>query len=297
MSPLRYSDRKRLAEAGTLGDLDFDRVPDALATAIRVILEGVDRRWAEPFLERLNNELMQHFGVGQRWPAFFHGGAVDNFLDAVEIVVEQANTQIFVPSLGDQFGRRGQTITTPLQNAEGLINRAFERFRFGYRIESGEIRRLGSPALDETVTGPTLLAVQREGWDEVDRTFREALDHQRAGETDDALTAANSSVESALKAIGMKGNTLKELARQFKTSGFVPGYLSNVPELLEDLLDRLHAARSQQGDAHGKDAGAEVATQALADLAIYWAGAFIAYLAETVDQVAHTGSTREDAGQ
>ena len=145
----------------------------------------------------------------------------------------------------------------------------------------GEIRKVGSPALEERIVGPALLAVQRPGWEEAERSFREALAHQRSGETDDALTAANAAVEAALKAVGMKGGTLKELARAFKSSGLVPGYLSNVPSLLEDLLDRLHAARNVEGDAHGKPPGAAVVPPELADLAVYWAGAFIAYLADS----------------
>jgi hypothetical protein len=278
MARLRYSDRKRLSETGTLGDLAHDRVPDELATAIRVIIEGADRRSAGLFHERLGRELMEHFGRDGQWFTFYLGGDVDAFLDAIEILAEQGTTGVFV--IRDPSGRRGDN-RIPIQDVEDRINRAFERFRFGYRIEGGEARKVGSPALEETVVGPTLLAVQRPGWEEADRSFREALAHQRAGETDDALTAANAAVEASLKAVGMRGGTLKELTRAFKGSGLVPGYLENVPELLEDLLERLHAARSVEGDAHGKSPGAAEVPQELADLAIYWAGAFIAYLANS----------------
>ena len=212
----------------------------------------------------------------------FYGGDsdVDAFLDAVEILAERASAGVFQP-----LGSPTQGISrVPIPDIEDRINRAFERFRFGYRIEGGKVRKVGSPALDAVVTGPALLAVQRPGWEETDRTFREALEHQRAGEIDDALTAANAAVEAALKAAGMTGATLKELARSFKSSPLAPGYLTKVPELLEDLLDRLQAARSTHGDAHGNAPGAEEVPHELADLAIYWAGAFIAYLAEAVDR-------------
>jgi hypothetical protein len=271
---LRYSDRRSLAERGTLGDLGHDRVPDELAHSIRVIAESGIRA-DSGFETRLNRELMEHFGRGAEWFTFFFGGEdVDAFLDAVEILADQAAVVRFVPACR---GRSHRTIP----DAEERINRAFQRFRFGYQVEKGEVRRIGSPALDETVVGPALLAVRRPGWDQAERSFREALDHQRCGESDDALTAASAAVEAALKAIGMKGQTLKELARSFKGSGLVPGYLGNVAELMEDMLDRLHAARSQAGDAHGKNSGADGVPQALADLSVYWAGAFIAYLADT----------------
>lgn len=278
MAGLRYSDRRKLAEAGNFGDLAHDWVPDELAQAMRVIAESGTAGGG--FEARFNRELMEHFGRGARWPSFFSGGSdVGGFLDAVEILAEQASRGRFV----SVPGRQGHTVRA-IPDVEDRINRAFQRFRFGYVIEKGEVRRIGSPALDETVVGPALLAIQRSGWEQAERSFREALDHQRGGEADDALTATNAAVEAALKAVGMKGQTLKELARSFKGSGLVPGYLAKVPELIEDMLDRLHSARSQAGDAHGKTPGAEEVPQALADLAVYWAGAFIAYLADTTSR-------------
>lgn len=273
MAPRRYSDRRKLTEEGSLGSLSYERVPDELAQAIRVIAES-GKQGDSHFDARLTRELMEHFGRGTQWFSFFSGGDdVDGFLDAVEILAEQAAVvRIVRPT-------RGRSHAT-IPDAEKRINSAFERFRFGYCIDRGEIRRIGSPSLDQAVVGPALLAVRRPGWQEAERSFHKALDHQRCGETDDALTAATAAVEAALKAAGIQGQKLKELTRSFKGSGLVPGYLGNVPALLEDLLERLHAARSQEGDAHGRPPGAKEPEQALANLAVYWAGAFMVYLAE-----------------
>jgi hypothetical protein len=276
VSRLRYSDRRRLAE-GTADDLTHEAVPDGLALAMRVIVEGANADVAAVFEKRLNRDLMEHFGIGQPIINFFGGGdAVDDFIDAVEILAENASTQMF-----DNRKNR-----VPIPDVEVRVNRAFARFRFGYRMQDGEIHKIGSPALEEILVGPALLAIQRPGWAEVERTYSEAIHHQLGGEVDDALTAANSSVESALKAAGMKGSTLKELARSFKASRLVPGYLENVPALLEDLLDRLHALRSTEGDAHGKAPGAADPEAALADLAVHLAGSFIVYLAAVVPEAA-----------
>jgi hypothetical protein len=267
---LRYSDRKVLAETGTLGDLHHEQVPDTLATAIRSLIETASPPAGRQLQDGIQNELIQHFGVGQRWFSFYFGGPdVDAFLDAVEILAEIATSPDYA---------------VPIPDIEDRINALFIRHRFGYRIEAGEIRKIGSPALEEVVVGPALLAVQRPGWDEVERSYREAILRQRGGETDDAITAANAAVEAALKAIGMKGKTLGELAKSFRDSGLVPGYLTGVPELLDDLLDRLNASRSTHGDAHGKAPGAVEVPQALADLAVHWAGSFLVYLAETVPE-------------
>jgi len=93
---------------------------------------------------------------------------------------------------------------------EEELNRLFERHRFGYRIQDGDAHAVGSPALDEAVVGPAFLALARPGWEEAERSFREALRHQRgpASENDDALTAVNAALEAAMKAMGLKGSTL-----------------------------------------------------------------------------------------
>ena len=169
----------------------------------------------------------------------------------------------------------------PIEDVEYQINALCERHRFGYRIDNGEIRRIGSPILDEVVVSPALLAVQQVGWEQAERSYRDALTHHRAGENADALTSANAAVEAALKAAGFRGSTLGDLTKDFSTRSGRPSYLAEVPRMLADLLSKLYAARSSHGDAHGKPPGAEEVPEALASLAIYWAGAFIAYLADS----------------
>lgn len=271
MPPLRYSDRKRLAETGSLGDLLHETVPGTLTTAVRSLIESSSN--ASRLKTNVENACIQHFGVGQGWLAFFSGGDdVDAFLDAVEILSEEAS-KTYRAGTGEFFF---------IPRVDDRLNELFQRHRFGYRIRDRQVERIGSPALSETVIGPALLAVQRPGWEEVERNYREAVIHQRSGDTDDAITSANAAVEAALKAIGMSGQTLGALAKSFRGSGFVPGYLAGVPELLDDLLNRLNAARSTHGDAHGKAPGSAEVPQPLADLAVHWAGAFLVYLSATV---------------
>jgi Abortive infection C-terminus len=90
-------------------------------------------------------------------------------------------------------------------------------------------------------------------------------------------------VEAALKAVGMSGQ-FSTMVQEFRRSDFVPPYLRQIPEALDallTLLNRSNAIRSTEGDAHGKAPGSTEVPQALADLAIHWAGSFIVYLAET----------------
>jgi hypothetical protein len=130
------------------------------------------------------------------------------------------------------------------------------------------------------------MTVQRPGWEEAERSFKEAIQHQRGGpdENDDALTAANAALESAMKAAGFKGDRLSTLAKSFRNSDYAPSELKGVPEALDTLLKRSGAIRDSHSDSHGKAPGAEPVPQGLVDLAIHWTGAFIVFLSETVDQ-------------
>jgi hypothetical protein len=267
---LRYSERKRLAEEGSLGQLTHDEVPEPLAVAVIAVLEQANAK--QEFLSKLTTTLVEHFGLNSSWLGFAYAREPDNYLDFLEVACEVGRSRRTV------IQRRAVLYYPGL---EERLNQLLDRHRFGFRIEGGEARKIGSPALDAQIVGPTLLAVQRPGWEQVETSFKKALSHQRGGEVDDALTAANASVEAALKAIGMPGATMGALAGAYKQSATAPGYLRGVPELLEDLLGKLMAARSVHGDAHGKSPGAVPGDGALADLALYWAGAFVLYLSET----------------
>lgn len=231
-------------------------------------------------MRALENACIQHFGwlsiQFERLDESLRGMQTDEFLDYVEIFAEVSKVPRQIP--GMVKGRTAVAVSQPSEK----INDLFERHRFGYRLENGDVRKIGSPALDEEIVGPALLAVRRAGWEEVEKSFREAIQHQRgsADENDDALTSANAAVEAALKAVGFKGANLGPLAKDFTKSSNIPAELKGVPQALDTLIGRSGALRSSHGDAHGKAPGAVPVPQALVDLAIHWAGAFIVYLSE-----------------
>jgi len=278
---LRYSERKQLSETGSLGDFAHDEVPPALITAVIHFYERAGSTGAgagAKFRRAVLDESIAH------WSHVILGSEVEHaylanpemMLDMCETLVEEG-TRVHA-----YWVRNDARRVRAWPNAEADLNRLFERNRFGFRMEGGEARKISSPALEATVVGPALLAVQRPGWEEVEKTFRESLDHQRAAaeENDDALTTAHAALEAAMKAAGLKGTHLSQLAKSFQNSQLVPSQLVGVPGLLDDLLKRSGAVRDQHGDAHGKAPGADAVPQALVDLAIHWTGAFIVYLAE-----------------
>jgi len=118
----------------------------------------------------------------------------------------------------------------------------------------------------------------------VQGTYRDALLHQRRiHEQRQALTAANSAVEAALKAAGFKGATLGALAKSFRASPLATGFSPAIAEHVVELPQQLMAWRSEAGSAHGKSPGAQDPPPGLVTLAIHWAGAFIVYLADATN--------------
>jgi hypothetical protein len=279
---LRYSERKAIAEQGALEPLGDEPSEELKAALIHLIAEGEGSKTGHAFKSDLRSTSIKHFGLVpvEAGPSrILTNRTVDDVLDFIEIVCEIGSNRYEVYP-----GRIGspRSYARPIPNAESELNDLFDRHRFGYRLENGEIRKIGSPMLDEEIVGPALLAVRRFGWEEVDKSFREAIQHQRGGadENDDALTAANAALESALKAAGYSGDRLSTLAKSFRNSHAVPSELKGVPEALDTLLRRSGALRDNHSDAHGKAPGAGAVPQGLVDLAIHWAGAFIVYLSD-----------------
>jgi hypothetical protein len=277
---LLYSERKALAETGTLGPLTDKPTPALVRAITHLAEEGSGFHIGLRFKREVDRVGRLYLGWAPAETlniALFRAKG-DAFLDLVEVIVEKGGLTSRHPGTG--------YTTAAIPQAGQQMNDLFERYRFGYKIEDGEIRKIGSPALDEVVVGPALMAVKRPGWQEAERSFKEAIQHQRGGpaENDDALTAANAALESAMKAAGFKGDRLSTLAKSFRNSDHVPSELKGVPEALDTLLKRSGAIRDSHSDSHGKAPGADPVPQELVDLAIHWAGAFIVFLSEAVDQ-------------
>jgi hypothetical protein len=286
---LRYSDRLKLAEEGSLGPLSYDEVPAKLGAALGSAYEHAARRplVGDHFDTRACAACEQHFGrrffyvnaSAGTVPMLFRDRYVQvaDLLDAVEIMAEEAPRAW-------TFTRDNASKTTVAadDDMETRVNAAFVRHRFGYRLAKAQIRRIGSPAMDEAIVGPALVVTARPGWEKVDRSYRDALHHRRggAGERGAAITDAHAALEAAMKAAGLKGDTLATLAKSFRNSGLVLPQMEGVPEMLDRLLKRSQSVRDSLSDAHGRDAGAQDAPAEVVDLAIHWTGAFIVYLAD-----------------
>ena len=277
---LSYSERKAKAENRVMA-LVTDSVPQPIINAVahNIQTRPGDYYLLTAFLSVLATRCATSFGW---WNfsgtdgtiKFLSGFSLDYFLDFCEILAEEgARIRSYQMSVMTKIG-------TAWPSVEADINEMFARHRFGYILENAFIRQLGSPVLDTIIVRPALFASQVEGWEQVEASFSDAVEHRRGGdaELDDALTAAAASVEAALKAAGYKGTKLSDLLKSYTVDERVGGALKSLPADIKKLLENVMSERHSKGDAHGKSPGTPPVDPATADLLIHWAGAFIVYL-------------------
>jgi hypothetical protein len=110
------------------------------------------------FRSDLNDACGRHFGQSD-WSEVLGTSDVEGFLDLVEIAVE----------LGPKTYRGehvflGGYMAAVSPEIETEVNDLFDRHRFGYRLDDGMARQIGSPLLSVEVVGPALLALNKAGW-------------------------------------------------------------------------------------------------------------------------------------
>jgi hypothetical protein len=192
---LRYSERKRLAERGTLAEFLFDGVPLPLRWPYSTRLSAA-LMWVPPASGTTTRPSRQRV-TGSAGPPGSTSRGCPQVRDARAVPRRSRNRR----RRGDQDlhrcrRRATSEICEAVLGCRDVPQRSLRSPSLRLRLANGEARKVGSPALDEVVVGPALLAVRRDGWEEVERSFREALHHQRGGaeERDDALTSATAAL-------------------------------------------------------------------------------------------------------
>jgi hypothetical protein len=283
---LLYSERKRLAETGNLGSLDDDASAALRGALGTYYTHAPHAKVKTKFAAALEYEFALRFG-GKFSLAWINKASADALNDWIELVVQFGEATYYYKER-KYFGGRStfeQESAVPLRKVQVDLNRLFDIHRYGFRLTNGEIHKISSPMLEFEIMSPALLTIQKPGWDVVDRQYREALRHQRdSAEGPDALIAANSAVESALKAMGFKGNSLDDLIKKFRNSKRATGFPVKVLDNLHELTNQLMAWRSSGGKAHGVAMGTPPPPAALVALAIHWAGALLVFLAELPEE-------------
>lgn len=168
-------------------------------------------------MREVQAQCVRHFGWPNEGVFPLHvreGDSVEEFLDLLEIAVEAGQKRYWSsPPVRTSTGPGSKRIQG-FPELEEELNLLFDRHRFGFRLKDGEVQRIGSPALNETVVGPALLAVQRQGWEEVERVYREAAAHQRGGEDEREGTRFTNGSSSSSRPRNSLGGSLHRLPRR-----------------------------------------------------------------------------------
>jgi len=185
---------------------------------------------------------------------------VDNVLDIVEL---SCLTILKLRNIDRHYTKQAG-ITQSADDAISELNTRFKQANLGYQFESGQIIKTDNFAMHETVVKPTLLLLTDRNFSGVNNEFLAALKHHRAGNHRDAITAANSALESTLKTICKirhwqyhETDTLGRLLKIVRREGLFPDYMGKpFEQLIATLQSGLTPIRNRESSSHGQ--GTEV---------------------------------------
>jgi len=111
--------------------------------------------------------------------------------------------------------------------------------------------------------------------------FEEAVKEWSDANYADAITDANSAVETVMKFIlKRESGTASQLIKELSKRGYLPPYLESGAAQLTDLMEMLARLRDAESDAHGKLRIKQEQLPNYARLAINLAGSLIVFLVE-----------------
>lgn len=156
------------------------------------------------------------------------------------------------------------------------VNTILNEHRISYELVDWRMVEFESKEQHTEVVVPALrLLSGREGWDDVERAYQEALKEISQGSPEDAITDAGTALQEALKLLGCEGNSLGPLAKSARDKGLLAAHDSTLADGIKKVIDWVSADRSEMGDAHN----AAPATRDDAWLAVHIVGALILRLA------------------
>jgi hypothetical protein len=171
-------------------------------------------------------------------------------------------------------------ITSDVDAITNRFNEICEEEGIGYRWSEGELVRFDSSATHELAVEPAMVLLADPRYSNADAEFRRALECYRSGDWRDAITNANAAFESVLKlATGRPNDTAGSLITEARRQGLIPAYTEGAAEGLGKLMNLVPAVRGQQGSSHGLGDREAEADEALAQLVVSAAAAFIVFVA------------------
>lgn len=296
-----YAKRKRVRERGGKPDVyQYDVAAPFLRKQVSIIFHAAlghfyrrnygdisaprngNHVW-EAIAERMEREAEGFPGrrdgdAQQRCLEFMASAATDDFLSIVEIGCR----------ILDGWSNRPDRAITELnatQRADDAIEEINTRFRehaFGYQFENGDIIRIDDQVVHAEIVKPALHLLAQPGFEKANENFMTAHRHYRAGETKDAVVAANRAFESALKAICKArgwsyadGDRAAELVTIVRQNGLFPDFLDKGLDTYVSMMKTgLPGVRNNAG-GHGEGPEAPRSPEYFAGYAIHLTAANI----------------------
>ena len=301
-----FSHRRRKTKSNAPDVFVYDKLPKEVRVQIIHILRAsigpYDVSDMSAFGSVQNNEGWQHihnalarehgeFALGNTPNVadnvlryFYDQPDVYKALDVVEVCL------MYVDSIARQLNpmhQQGLGITQSCDDAIAELNERFRRSGVGYRFEGGMILRVDSELIHSEVVKPALQYLNEPGFEGPRDEFMRAHGHYRSGEMEDAVTDANNSFESTLKAVCKqrrwhydKGARASDLIKLIRAKGLLPEYLEkSFDQLSATLQSGLPQVRNWQG-GHGQGAEPQSTPDYVGAYAIHLAAANIQFIVE-----------------
>jgi hypothetical protein len=300
-----YHQRKQTAErAGEPEVYVYDNIPGPLRTQIaQIAIDAIGPYWSSvPYetdtppnnnktwceLRRiLCKELGQDTLIGRTNPSEDVLGLLKSTKD-VDLCLSVIELICFVISkvLKDKVAAGSGARQEP-DDALREINYRLRQAGLGYQFESGQILRVDSELLHQEVVKPALRLLSDARFQGAEEEYLCAHKHYREGNMKDAVTWANKSFESAMKAVCdmknwpyEKGARAPDLLKVLQAHGLWPDYLDgSFDQLLATLKSGLPKVRND-GGAHGQGAVPKRTPDYVGAYALHLAAAKIKLIAE-----------------
>ncbi len=258
----------------------------------RYIISSIRQELGLRILYPVSTEFFQ--GDKINWPdefqAFFRSYKdTINLLDAIDVTFQSLDT--YIKSKGGINNASGEIILENFIEASNkateALNQRFREHRVGYQFIRNQIVRVDSQYLHAKTIAPVIKLLNDPIYENAEKEFLQALEHQRQCNYADSITWCCKSFESVMKIICDKrqwqynqNDTAKTLIEICFENKLIPDYLQNKFNSLKNLLESSISTVRNKAGAHGKGTNNVIIPEYLASYTINMTATTLIFLIE-----------------